>query len=841
MKAVKRKGPIAEIDSWKDSSKNLWRLIDSGMSSNKIYGIPSYSRFTKTNNFKGVPHPLSGDYTPKPQEEIDDSLYVYVKDLVENTFEHSFETESESLSEPNEMSKSRLEVTNEKDVSAPKSKEVEPSCVSHIKTPRQPLKDKETHKVNRKNWNDMMERELGEGYSFTKKKCFVCGSLNHLIKDCDYYEKKMAREDEVKRVVNTSNRVAKPVWTNANRVNHANQFVTRSVQLNASRPKLNSVRPNINTAQMAHSNAVMESWGSAVKTSASYNWRNNRPNFHYNSGPTFNRTVNANGPQGRPKPAKAWVTRINWRILKNSMGDLLPLEVAKATYLDAYDNQILYKALDTTTCYLSSYKAVLKQQFKRDSFYQEQEAEKQEKNQIGLLTMDDGIVNWGEHTEVEETNHALMAISSSNEVSLCSKICIDSYNTLKTLCDEQMNQLGDQEAQILGDPKSAVQTRSKEEPKKISEALQDHSWVQAMQEELLQFKLQQVWVLVDLSHGMKVIGTKWVYRNKRDERGVVVRNKARLVAQGYTQEVVLLVRGKLPNDNCYAKEFTRRNSSPFPDFTLCIQPNKTRNSNKPVDPTSHTQKPDRKIVTGHSFSPNKSSAVHEKTNTPRSYLSGTDRVEFLTLLVLSGFHWKEHSHLGTAKRMIDELPNGSIDYITNSYKCDQTLNVSAGTLNLSAGPLLKEKKSVRFSALFLQKKRNLLVNALIGTNDLGVAVSSNCALRISGLYTSRCLMRTLQESSESLLNDQNKMELSALHPAAENPVKKILLKLNLSVSQVDSSGFEGNRFDGETNETLLKEMVQGMECQSLSSLTVIADLHHVSGNRSRRLWVLVWI
>ncbi|GKB30812.1 putative ribonuclease H-like domain-containing protein [Tanacetum coccineum] len=75
-----------------------------------------------------------------------------------------------------------------------------------------------------------------------------------------------------------------------------------------------------------------------------------------------------------------------------------------------------------------------------------------------------------------------------------------------------------------------------EEPKKISEALQDDSWVQAMQEELLQFKLQQVWVLVDLPHGMKVIGTKWVYKNKRDERGVVVKNKARLVAQGYTQE-----------------------------------------------------------------------------------------------------------------------------------------------------------------------------------------------------------------------------------------------------------------------------------------------------------------
>ncbi|GJX10617.1 hypothetical protein Tco_0200476 [Tanacetum coccineum] len=77
------------------------------------------------------------------------------------------------------------------------------------------------------------------------------------------------------------------------------------------------------------------------------------------------------------------------------------------------------------------------------------EAGKQEKNQIGLLTMDDGIVNWGEHTEDEETNHALMAIISSSEVSLCSKTCLDSYNTLKPLCDEQMNQLGDQEAQIL--------------------------------------------------------------------------------------------------------------------------------------------------------------------------------------------------------------------------------------------------------------------------------------------------------------------------------------------------------------------------------------------------------
>ncbi|GJU30566.1 ribonuclease H-like domain-containing protein [Tanacetum coccineum] len=62
------------------------------------------------------------------------------------------------------------------------------------------------------------------------------------------------------------------------------------------------------------------------------------------------------------------------------------------------------------------------------------------------------------------------------------------------------------------------------------------SVVDAMPEELLQFKIQKVWILVDLPYEKKAIRTKWVYKNKKDERGVVVRNKARLVVQGYRQE-----------------------------------------------------------------------------------------------------------------------------------------------------------------------------------------------------------------------------------------------------------------------------------------------------------------
>ncbi|GKE05251.1 putative ribonuclease H-like domain-containing protein [Tanacetum coccineum] len=100
------------------------------------------------------------------------------------------------------------------------------------------------------------------------------------------------------------------------------------------------------------------------------------------------------------------------------------------------------------------------------------------------------------------------------------------------------------EYQVIGSLKTHVQTRYmtkiNEEHGLISskpvQALKDPSWVEAMQNELLQFKLLKVWTLVDLLKGKWAISTKWVFRNKKDERGIVVKNKSRLVAQGHTQE-----------------------------------------------------------------------------------------------------------------------------------------------------------------------------------------------------------------------------------------------------------------------------------------------------------------
>jgi hypothetical protein len=102
--------------------------------------------------------------------------------------------------------------------------------------------------------------------------------------------------------------------------------------------------------------------------------------------------------------------------------------------------------------------------------------------------------------------------------------------------------------QIMGDISKGVQTRSRIasycehfsfvsciEPNRVDEALLDVDWVNEMHEELNNFTHNEVWELVERPKNHNVIGTKWVFRNKHNENGLVVRNKARLVAQGYTQ------------------------------------------------------------------------------------------------------------------------------------------------------------------------------------------------------------------------------------------------------------------------------------------------------------------
>nr|GEU97794.1 hypothetical protein [Tanacetum cinerariifolium] len=114
------------------------------------------------------------------------------------------------------------------------------------------------------------------------------------------------------------------------------------------------------------------------------------------------------------------------------------------------------------------------------------------------------------------------------------------------------------------------------------------------------------------------------------------------------------------HDACITKFLKKVNSR------AKIQPNKTKNNNKPIDPMSHTQKPSRKIVTGHSFSPNKSSAAHEKTNTPRSCLRWIPTGKNFNIV---GLKWVPTGKTYTSSTIkVDcEPPNGSNGYITNPY------------------------------------------------------------------------------------------------------------------------------------------------------------------------------
>ncbi|GJR94370.1 gag-pol polyprotein [Tanacetum coccineum] len=92
--------------------------------------------------------------------------------------------------------------------------------------------------------------------------------------------------------------------------------------------------------------------------------------------------------------------------------------------------------------------------------------------------------------------------------------------------------------QLATDPKMYffALTMSKKEPKNIKEAMTDHAWIEAIQEELHQFDRIGIWEIVDKPFGKTVIGLKWLWKNKKYEESIVIRNKARLVDKGYSQE-----------------------------------------------------------------------------------------------------------------------------------------------------------------------------------------------------------------------------------------------------------------------------------------------------------------
>ncbi|GKF13114.1 ribonuclease H-like domain-containing protein, partial [Tanacetum coccineum] len=140
---------------------------------------------------------------------------------------------------------------------------------------------------NRRNWNGMMTRKLRNGFEFIKKACFECGSCNHLIKDCDFHDNKMVE----KHVLNNKGRVTgqreiRPVWNNAQRVNHQNKLThphpkrnfvptvvatkSRHVPVNAAKQNSPRAATSISTARPVNTAAPKSKVNDALPKTYSY-------------------------------------------------------------------------------------------------------------------------------------------------------------------------------------------------------------------------------------------------------------------------------------------------------------------------------------------------------------------------------------------------------------------------------------------------------------------------------------------------------------------------------------------------------------------------------------------
>ncbi|GJT56618.1 hypothetical protein Tco_0991672 [Tanacetum coccineum] len=212
-----------------------------------------------------VPPPMTWIYIPSgPDKEIDDSQFTYgpkqskpsesdARSSDFNSCESICSEEThESMPEPVCPIEPKLE------------KQEIPSFAfintdKHVKTPRQTVIEQNTcsqsPKPDKKDCSSLMSKKLGLGFGYTKKACFVCGSFSHLIRDCDFHEKRMAKQAELNNRMSkgSSQREIRLVWNNVQRMNHQNQFVLKAVLTRTRKIPVNTVRTSgtntVNTAR----------------------------------------------------------------------------------------------------------------------------------------------------------------------------------------------------------------------------------------------------------------------------------------------------------------------------------------------------------------------------------------------------------------------------------------------------------------------------------------------------------------------------------------------------------------------------------------------------------------
>ncbi|GJW38897.1 putative ribonuclease H-like domain-containing protein [Tanacetum coccineum] len=210
----------AKLEQFETSSKNLNKLINSQLSTKDKTGLgygdqlnesdsevinsvfdsrssdgddnQTNDRFKKGNEYHAVPPPLTGNYIPPLADlsfaGLDDSVYrPIVNKTSASLVKLSLKIGSVMMMRiffnlmMSKQQSNKIEFTKARNEPVKSDKQaVRPRMVTQSPT------------VDRKDWNGKLTKKLGLGFWFTKKACFVCGSYNHLIKDCDFHEKRMS-------------------------------------------------------------------------------------------------------------------------------------------------------------------------------------------------------------------------------------------------------------------------------------------------------------------------------------------------------------------------------------------------------------------------------------------------------------------------------------------------------------------------------------------------------------------------------------------------------------------------------------------------------------------------
>nr|GEV60662.1 hypothetical protein [Tanacetum cinerariifolium] len=227
-------------------------------------------RFKNGEGYHAVPPPYTENYMP-PRADLsfaglDNSIFKY-KVCEPITSMHKIESNA------SKNNRDSLEKPKTVRSSAPIIEDWESNSEDeNVLEPKK--KFSQSPRGNKRNWNGLMTQKLGDSFEFKKKACFVCGSINHLIKDCDYYENKMVLNNKGKI---TGPKEIRPLWDNTARMNHQNKFThphpKRNLVPTAVLTKSGQVPVNV-AKQSSHKATTSVSTARHVNTAAS------RPNVN---------------------------------------------------------------------------------------------------------------------------------------------------------------------------------------------------------------------------------------------------------------------------------------------------------------------------------------------------------------------------------------------------------------------------------------------------------------------------------------------------------------------------------------------------------------------------------